>query len=172
MFLYLLLSSIASGLIATFIMIGFLYLPLVWGGDYYDVMGAIGSVMTGETNGRSRFIGGVIYVAVGVVIAMLYGWVALALIQNNASLPQFVVFSGWPVTINLIYPLLGLAIGLGHGILVALLVTVVVIEHHPVERYRTRYILIVSQLIGHLVFGLSVMFFHSQFLQLLLRTTT
>ena len=50
----------------------------------------------------------------------------------------------------------------------ALLVTIIVIEHHLLERFRTRFILVISQLISHVVFGITMMFFHLQFLQLFL----
>ena len=164
----LILSSVAAGIIATVIMMMFLYLPMLWNGNYYDVIGALGSARTGVLDGRSRFIGTVIYFLFGIVFAILYGWLALFMLQNSDALPQVSLAAGLPVDVNLIFPLFGLAVGLGHGIIAALIMTVLVIEHHPLERFRTRYILVISQIIGHLVFGFSVMFYHSQFLQLLL----
>lgn len=173
MFLFLMLSAVASGLIATFVMVFFLYLPLTWGGDYYDVLGALGSAITRQVDARSRFLGGVIYFAGGLVFAIFYGWVVLALLQlegiNTSMVPQLRILPGLPVSVNIFYPLLGAVLGLGHGILVALLVTIIVIEHHPLERFRQRFILVISQLISHVAFGITVMFFHSQFLQLLLQ---
>ncbi len=168
MFLTLVLSSVAAGIIATLVMALFLYLPLLWGGDYYDVMGALGSALSGQLNGRSRLIGAVIYFGGGIIFALLYGWAVLAFLQSGAPIPEIIVFSNMPVEINLFYPLLGIVLGLGHGILIALLLTIIVIEHHPLERFRSRYILVISQLISHVAFGATVMFFHSQFLQLLL----
>lgn len=165
--LSLILSSVAAGLIATSVMVAFLYLPLLWRGAYYDVLGALGSAVTGVLDSRSRFIGALIYYAGGQLFALLYGWAALALRGSRLPLPQWQVLPNWPVEINLVYPALGALIGLGHGIVVALLVTIIVIEHHPLETFRTRYILVVSQLISHVVFGIVVMFFHSQFLALL-----
>ena len=82
-------------------------------------------------------------------------------------MPQLDILPGLPTEINLVYPFLGAAIGLGHGILVAFFVVIIVIEHHPLEQYRARFILVISQLISHIVFGITVMFFQSQFLQLL-----
>ena len=171
MFLYLLLSSVAAGLIATLVMVVFLYLPILWNGDYYDVLGAIGSTLTKEVNGRSRFLGGIIYFLGGILMALLYGWLVLSLFQVDAdTLPRLIILPSFPVEINLLYPLLGLAIGLGHGVFIGLLTTIMV-EHHPIPRFRTRYILIISQLISHVAFGAAVMFFQSQFLQLLLGQT-
>ncbi len=168
MFTELILSSFASGLIATSIMVFFLYLPIVWNGDFYDVLGALGSTVTRSVDGQTRFIGGIIYFVGGLVFSVLYGWAVLALLRAESSfgIPQLIIFPGLPVEVNLFYPLIGAVFGLGHGVLVALLVTIIVIEHHPLERYRARFILVISQLISHIVFGITVMFFHSQFLQL------
>lgn len=162
----LLLSSVAAGLIATSVMVFFLYLPLVWRGNYYDVLGALGSALTRKIDAQARFLGALIYFGGGVFVAIFYGWVVLALMQGR-FVPQLNVLSGLPTQVNLFYPFLGAAIGLGHGILVAFFVVIIVIEHHPLEAYRARFILVISQLISHIVFGITVMFFHSQFLQLL-----
>lgn len=169
MILYVLLSSIASGLIATGVMVFFLYLPRLWNGNYYDVLGALGSAVTQTHDGRAYFVGSVLYFAGGIVFALLYGAVAASLLTSGAlDVPQLTVLPDFPIDINLFFPLIGVLLGLAHGIVVALLVTIVV-EHHPLERYRIRLALALSQVIGHLAFGLTVMFFHSQFLQLLLR---
>ena len=167
----LLLSSVAAGFIATSVMVFFLYLPLTWGGNYYDVLGALGSAVTGQVDGRSRFLGGLAYFAGGILFAVFYGWAVMALMVSNFPVPNLVIFPNFPVQINLFYPLFGVALGLGHGILVAFLVTIVVIEHHPLEEYRARFILVISQLISHVAFGITVMFFQHQFLQLLLGTS-
>lgn len=163
----LLLSSVAAGLIATGVMVFFLYLPLVWRGNYYDVLGALGSALTRKLDAQARFLGGLIYFGGGIFIAIFYGWVVLALMGTRGVIPQFVIFPGLPAQINLFYPLLGVAIGLGHGIIVAFFVVIIVIEHHPLEQFRTRFILVVSQIISHVAYGATVMLFHSQFLQLL-----
>ena len=168
MFWALLLSSVASGLIATSVMVFFLYLPLVWRGNYYDVFGAIGSLITKRSDARSRFLGGLIYYLGGLLFSLFYGWVVLAFMRLQNPVPQLEVMSGLPVEVNLFYPLLGVAIGLGHGILAAFFAVIFFIEHHPLEEYRRRFILVISQLISHIVFGVVVMFFQHQFLQLLL----
>jgi hypothetical protein len=166
----LVLSSVAAGLIATFVMIIFLYLPLLWRGNYFDVLGALGSFRSGKVDGRSRLIGAIIYVIAGISFAYLYGWIALFLLQENpgVNFPRWTIFPNAPTEINLLFPVFGLAIGLGHGVIASLLLTVIIIEYHPLEHFHTRYILVLSQLISHLVFGVTVMFFQSQFLQLLL----
>jgi hypothetical protein len=168
MILPVLLSAFAAGIIATSIMLFFLYLPLLWNGRYFDVLGALGSAITKEVDARTRLLGGVLYYAGGLLFAFLYGIAAWALFTAPAALPDLRVLPTWPVEINLVFPLIGIAIGLGHGIFVALLTTIVVIEHHPLERFHDRYLLIAANMIGHVVFGAVVMFFHSQFLQLLI----
>ena len=176
MALYLILSSIAAGLIATFVMMIFLYLPILWNGNFYDVLGAIGSLITKQVDARSRFIGGLIYIAFGIVFSVLYGLILLPILQavnaGNMEVPQLIIFSGMPVEINLFYVILGLIAGIGHGIIVSLFATIIIIEHHPLEQFRSRYILVLSQLISHIAFGATVMFFHSQFLQLLMNLNT
>lgn len=168
MVLPVLLSSIAAGLIATAVMLLFLYLPRLWYGGTYDAIGALGSALTGNDDDRSRFLGSVIFFAGGIAFAFLYGLVAYTLLQPEVTVPQLDVLPALPVQINVFYPLIGLALGLAHGGVVALLMTIVVIEHHPIARYRTRYLLIVSLILSHTVFGATVMFFHTQFLQLLI----
>ncbi len=162
----LLLSSVAAGLIATAVMVFFLYLPLVWRGNFYDVLGALGSALTGKLDGRARFLGSLLYFGGGIFMAIFYGWAVLALMQIPQPIPRIMILPGLPTEINLFYPILGIAIGLGHGILVAFIVTIIVIEHHPLEQFRTRFILVISQIISHIAFGATVMFFQSQFLQL------
>jgi zinc transporter ZupT len=65
------------------------------------------------------------------------------------------------------YPLLGLVGGLGQGIYVTLISTFIITDFHPVTSYRQAYPLILSFLVGHMVYGVVVMFQH-QLLQLLL----
>ena len=166
MLIPLLLSSVAAGFIATSVMVFFLYLPLSWGGNFYDVLGALGSAITGQLDGRSRFLGSLVYFAGGILFSIFYGWVVMALMTSGFPVPELIIFPNFPVEINLFYPILGLALGLGHGILVGFLVTIVVIEHHPLERFRERFILVISQIISHIAFGVTVMFFQHQFLQL------
>ena len=166
----LIFSSVAAGLIATFVMVLFQYLPLLWSGNYFDILGAIGSWRTQVLDARARFIGAVLYFLGGVAFAFLYGILVLGIRLNSEFLYNNYVISipGLPVEVNLVYPVLGIAVGLGHGVFVAL-ITTVLISRHPLEYFHTRFILIVSQLIGHIVFGMVVMFFQSQFLQLLLK---
>lgn len=172
MTLPLLLSAFAAGLIATALMVFVLYLPRLWGGRAYDVMGALGSAMVGAETQQARFMGTTVYFLGGLVFSLLYGWIVLALLESPGAVGDFgiPVLEGAPVEIDLLFPLLGALVGLVHGMVVAILVTVIVIEHHPLERFRQRVGLVPSQVLSHVVYGATVMFFHHQLLQLLLRS--
>ncbi|MEX2543307.1 MAG: hypothetical protein WD314_15995 [Trueperaceae bacterium] len=174
MILPLLLSTFAAGMIATAIMVFFLYLPRLWDAPTYDVMGALGSAITGNEGQRARFMGTTTYFLVGILFALLYGWIVMAMLDSprSISLPRWSVLAEAPLEIDLLFPLFGALVGLVHGIVVALLVTIVVIEHHPIPKYRSRVQLIPSQVLAHVIFGATVMFFHHQFLQLLLGQAT
>ena len=171
MFLLIVLSSIAAGLIATALMLAVLYLPRAWEGETFDVVGAIGSAITGSVDRRALYLGAVLYFGGGMVFAVFYGWIASLLLgPDGITAPAITLGAGLPTEINLFFPLLGLVLGLAHGGVIALFATILIIEHHPIEAFRTRYTLIVSTIFSHLVYGAVVMFFHHQFLQLLVRT--
>jgi hypothetical protein len=167
MFLTLLFTSFASGIIATFVMLVFQYLPTVWGGDYFDALGAVGSLITKRVDPPTRFLGGAIYFAIGIIFALLYGEIAYIVLRSGA-LTGGAQIGNLPLVMHWAFPMLGFAIGLGHGIFVALLATVLIIEHHPLRQFHSRFILVISTLIGHAAFGITVMFFQSKLLQLTL----
>lgn len=160
----LLLSSVVSGLIATGVMIGFLYLPLLWRGVHYDTLGALGSILLDDVDARSRLVGAFLLVIGGVVFAFFYGWYTLMFLDGPFPAPPYFVFPGSPLETNLFYPLFGLIAGFCHGIFITLILTFVITDHHPLQSYRQAYPLILSFIIGHTVYGMTVMFFQSQFL--------
>ena len=164
----LLLSALVAGPIATAVMLGVLYLPRVWGGTGFDVLGALGSAVTRELDARSRGIGAIMYFAGGVLFALVYGWIAWMLLNapDGTRIPLVPLEVGAGNGVNLFYPLLGLHMGFAHGLIVFLFGAVVILEHHPIERFRTRYSLIASQIFSHLVYGAVVMFFLHLFLQM------
>jgi hypothetical protein len=168
MALALVLSSVLSGLIATAVMILFLYLPLSWGGVYYDTLGAIGAIFLKRVDGQSRLLGAAVLVVGGVLFALFYGAFVLMFMYGNFAAPSYAIFPNWPVQFNLFYPLLGLVGGLGQGVYVTMISTFIITDFHPVASYRQAYPLILSFLIGHMVYGVVVMFFQHQLLQLLL----
>lgn len=63
------LSSVVSGLIATGVMIIFLYLPVFWQGVHYDTLGALGSIFVRKVDARSRLLGAVLLLVGGVLFA-------------------------------------------------------------------------------------------------------
>ncbi len=158
-------SSILSGLVATAIMLIFLYLPLLWGGVYYDTLGAIGSLFSRNIDNRSRLIATLLLFAGGIFFAFIYGWIALWFVNGNFITPQYILMRN-PVTINLFFPILGLAGGFGQGMFLALIGGTVITDFHPVEQYKALTPLMLSFFIGNAVYGLVVMFFQSQLLQL------
>ena len=158
----LLLSSALSGLIGTGVMTLFLYLPRVWQGLYYDTLGALGSILLDEVGARSRIVGAVLLLVGGVVFAFFYGWYAQMFIGGPFLAPNYTVPGSSAV--NVFYPLFGLVAGFCQGIFITLITTFVIVDHHPVERYRQFYPLILSFIIGHSVYGMTVMTLQSLFL--------
>ena len=161
------LSSILSGLVATAIMILFLYLPLGWGGVYYDTLGAIGAVFFKKVDARSRLLGALLLMLGGILFAFFYGAFTLMFMYGSFAAPNYTILES-PTNINLFYPLLGIVGGLAQGMYITLITTFIITDFHPVESYRQAYPLILSFLIGHTVYGAVVMFFQQQLLQLLL----
>jgi len=169
-FTSLLLSSVLTGLLATAVMVVFLYLPLLWNGTYYDTLAAIGSIWTREANDRSRMIGALILFAGGIVFAMFYGAFVMMFMEGVGAFQgaSYRVFPNLPTTVDLFFPFLGLVGGFGQGIFMSLITSFIVSDFHPLERFREPTPLIMSFLVGHTVFGAVVMFFQHQVLQLLL----
>jgi hypothetical protein len=166
----LLLSSILSGLAATAVMVLFLYLPLLWNGVYYDTLAAIGAIWTRQADARSRLIGAMVLFSGGVAVATFYGAFALMFMTETGGFrgTSYLIFPAAPTTIDLFFPLLGLVGGLGQGIFLSLIGTFLITDFHPLERFRDPFPLILSFVIGHTVYGVVVMFFQHQLLQLLL----
>ncbi len=164
----LILASVASGLIATAVMIVFLYLPLLWGGIYYDTLGALGAVFMRRVDERSRLLGAVVLFLGGIFFALFYGAFVLMFLTGPFPAPDYTIFRGLPVEINLFFPLLGLVGGLAQGVFMAMMTTFIVTDFHPLPEYRQPFNLILSYLVGHAIYGVVVTFFAHQFLQLLL----
>jgi hypothetical protein len=81
-------------------------------------------------------------------------------------MPSLPLALGTPTRIDLAYPLAGIAMGFAHGIVVTLLMTIVVTEHHPLERHRGGMSFVVPLMAGHLAFGATAAFFVHQLLLL------
>ncbi len=167
MFGTLMLTSVLAGLVATAVMVVFLYLPLLWRGMHYDALGAIGSLFTGSVEGRTYLIGGIVLAVGGIAFAVPYGAAALMFLQGAGAFqaPAYEILPNLPATIDLFYPLIGLVGGFGHGIFLSLIATFVITDLHPLPAYREPFPLIASWIIGHTVYGVVVTFFQHQLLQ-------
>ena len=163
------LSSVASGLIGTTVMLIFLYLPTFWNGLYYDTLGGLGGIFTQKIDRRAQLIGAILLFTGGILFAFFYGFFVLMLTQGAFSAPDYTIFRRSAAPINLFFPLAGLVGGMGHGIFVSLITSFIVTDFHPIPEYRDAFTLILSFVIGHTVYGVTVMFFQAQFLQLLAR---
>lgn len=164
----LVLSSVATGVIATAAMLATVYLPLAWRGHPADVVGMLGSALAGGREGaRSSYLGGLAFLAGGVAFAVLYGLLVAALLRFGGETPSLSLGLDLPTTIDLVYPLAGAALGFAHGVVITLLMTIVVTEHHPLHRFRGGMSFVVPLMLGHLAFGAVAGFFQHQFLQLL-----
>jgi len=163
----LILASIASGVIATVAMLAVVYLPLAWRGTPCDVVGMLGSSLTGRENARTNYLGAVLFTLGGVLFAFLYGSLIVTLMGAQASMPSLPLGTALPTSIDLAYPLVGVAMGVAHGGVIALLMTILVTEHHPIARFRDGFSFVVPLMAGHLAFGATAGFFLHQLLQLL-----
>lgn len=166
MILELVLTSVLTGLLGTAVMVAFLQLPVIWGGKVYDTLGALGALFTRRVDDRSRVIGALFLSAGGVGFSVAYGWVALMFLTGTFQGPEYVILRDFPTTVDLFYPILGLVGGFGHGVFAALITTFVVTDFHPIEEMRDPFGLVRSFLVGHSVYGVIVMFFQHQLLQL------
>jgi hypothetical protein len=121
-----------------------------------------------KVDARSRLLGAILLLVGGVLFAFFYGFYTLMFLDGPFPAPLYLIASAPPVEINLFYSLFGLVAGFCHGSFITLILTFVITDHHPLESYRQAYPLIVSFMVGHTVYGMTVMFFQSQFLQLLM----
>jgi len=163
----LILSSVAAGVLGTAPMLAVTYLPALWRGSPCDVTGMLGSALTGTENARSRYLGTGLFLAGGVAFAFLYGLVVATFMRAGSQFPSLPLPVDLAATLDLAYLLVGLAMGVVHGGFVVLLATILITEHHPLERYRGGWSFVAPLLAGHLAFGATVAVFQHQFLQLL-----
>ena len=131
------LSLLIGGIAGTAVMTGFLLLPrwMDWG--KIDVVRAVGSLMTGRRERIFR-LGLSLHVAMGILFAFLYaGFLNLSRIPFNA--------------------MTGLLLGSLHGVIIMLLVSIMVMEHHPVAGYHEKGLGTgLAQLVAHMLYGATV----------------
>ena len=110
---------LSGGLAGTAAMTFFLLLPRWLGWAHVDVIRAGGSLVVGSSN-RSAFpVGLSIHIAMGIGFAFVYSaFLSLSSLPFNA--------------------LTGLLLGSIHGVIGMLLVSILIMEHHPEARYHDR----------------------------------
>lgn len=166
MTLALVLSSLVAGLIATTVMLGFLYLPLLWRGVHYDTLASLGGIVTGRSDERSKVIGALLLYLGGLLFALFYGLALVVLTRGELTVPDYTIFASWPVHINVFYVLFGMMMGLAHGAFISLITLFVVTDFHPVQAQREPFPLLLSYLVGHVVYGAVAMLLLSVFVPL------
>jgi hypothetical protein len=126
---------LAGGVAGTLAMTLFLLLPRWLGWAHVDVIRAGGALVVGSDN-RSTFpVGMAIHIGMGIVFAFVYyGFLSLSSLPFNA--------------------LTGLLLGSLHGVIVMLLVSILIMEHHPNSKYHHRGPATgLAQLGAHMLYG-------------------
>jgi len=126
-----------GGLAGTLVMTIFLLLPrwMEWGKT--DVIPAVGSLIMGRREG-AFFPGLIAHLSMGVLFAYLYaGFLMLSHLPFNA--------------------MTGLLLGSVQGVIVMLLVSIVIMEHHPIAYYHDKGLGTgLAQLLAHMLYGATV----------------
>lgn len=126
---------LSGGVAGTFAMTLFLLIPRWLGWAHVDVIRAGGALVVGSEN-RSAFpVGMVIHIAMGIGFAFVYyGFLSLSSLPFNA--------------------LTGLLLGGIHGVLAMILVSILIMEHHPNSKYHNRGPATgLAQLGAHMLYG-------------------
>ena len=133
-FILLLLGGVAGTMAMTL----FLLIPRWLGWAHVDVIRAGGALVVGSEN-RSAFpVGMAIHIGMGIGFAFVYyGFLSLSSLPFNA--------------------LTGLLLGSIHGVIAMLLVSILIMEHHPNARYHNRGPATgLAQLGAHMLYGATV----------------
>lgn len=132
-----LLSPLLGGLLGTLTMTFFLLLPTWLGLGHVDVVRAVGALITKKIH-KAFLPGLIIHFLSGIIFAYIYYLLlSLSHIPFNA--------------------LTGLLMGTLHGVVVMLLVSIIIMEHHPIAYYHTRGPMTgFAQLLAHMLYGLIV----------------
>ncbi|HHO56048.1 MAG TPA: hypothetical protein ENK21_06635 [Trueperaceae bacterium] len=155
------LSSVVGGIVATIVMLAALNISNIWGVKPLDVRAMFGSFITKKIDKESRLLGLIILLAGGIIFSFLYGIIVLGFITGRFGgtfgLPEY----NWIPGVNFFYLYLGFLGGFGHGTFMALIGGAIIYELHPLEEFRKSMPYIVAALIGHAVFGFTVMLVHN-----------
>jgi len=130
-------SLLVGGIAGTAVMTAFLLLPRWMNWGKIDVVRAVGSLMTGRRERIFR-LGLLLHVAMGILFAFLYaGFLNLSRLPFNA--------------------MTGLLLGSLHGVIIILLVSIVIMEHHPIAGYHEKGLGTgLAQLFAHMLYGVTL----------------
>jgi len=131
------LTPLYGGLLGTMVMTVFLLMPrwMKWGKT--DIIPAVGSLIVGRRKGA--FLPGlIVHLSMGVMFAYLYvGFLDLSHLPVNA--------------------MTGLLLGSVHGVIVMLLASIMIMEHHPITNYHEKGLGTgLAQLLAHMLYGATV----------------
>jgi hypothetical protein len=126
---------LSGGLAGTAAMTLFLLLPRWLGRAHVDVIRAGGALVVGSSNPSAFPVGLSIHIAMGIGFAFVYSaFLSLSSLPFNA--------------------LTGLLLGSIHGVIAMLLVSILIMEHHPEPRYHDRGPATgLAQLGAHMIYG-------------------
>lgn len=130
-------SILLGGVAGTVVMTVFLLIPRWMGWGKIDVIRAVGSLIT-QRRSKVFSSGLILHLSMGILFAYLYsGIYYLSHIPLNA--------------------LTGLFMGCIHGTVVMLLVSIVIMEHHPIAGYHEKGLGTgLAQLLAHILYGLTL----------------
>jgi hypothetical protein len=151
-----LISSLASGLIAVTVTLLVTYLPAFWRGKYFDTLTSLGGGFFKNTSQGSRLSTVLLLFLLGTATAFFYALLTNAFLQGTFPAPSNVEPGNFgPFT--LFHPLVGGIIGFAQGLLVSLLTTLRITTVHPLESYRESVPLVRSYLMNNTIYGAVVM---------------
>lgn len=129
-----------AGLAATGVMTGVLYAIHSLKIANADMIRAIGSLVT-KKDAKALSTGLVIHFSVGVLFAVIYA--VLISFLRSAGFEQVVAAS--------------FAISIFHGLVFAMVLVILVAEHHPLERFKAAGPAVaISHFVAHLFYGLTL----------------
>lgn len=132
-----LIAPLIGGLAGTLAMTLLLEIPKWIGIGNIDIVRAVGALATRKKD-RAFLPGLIIHFGAGIIFAYLY-----ILLLSLSHIP--------------INPLTGLFLGSLHGALIMILVSIMILEHHPIAYYHERGPMTgFAQLLAHMVYGLIV----------------
>ena len=132
-----LLTALVAGVLGGAAMEGAMWLIGRAGWAKADMLVALGSLLTKSRENAWR-VGAVLHLISAIGFAMAY---TLLMLQLG--------FTQMPVAM-----MLGLGVGIGHGLLVSLTLVWVVAEQHPLEEFNEATLAVgLAHLVGHVIYG-------------------